>query len=152
MTQGRHKLIAWVVVGGIVACAWCSVLSGVAGWVLGQDLGWRAGRIEGVAEAHTATAIEPGVLVIRVDRGSPADRAGIAANDLITAVNGNAIPDSRALRDLVMSYRPGQDVKVTFLQDTNQRTVSVHLDRFPEADRAYLGIYFTSRAEEPGDV
>lgn len=118
---------------------------------MGYDLGWREGRRE-QQESMQASSIEAGVLVIRVQRGSPADYAGITRNDLITAVNGILVEDVPALRSEILRYRPGDSIEITFLHERGEVTTEVQLERFPERDEPYLGIYYTARAEEPADL
>jgi hypothetical protein len=154
MAQGERqaRLAGWLILGGTLACLWCSAFSGVAGWLLGQDLGWRAGRNEGRAQAQAALLAEAGVLVIRVDRDGPADQAGVRRDDLIVALDGAAVDDIRALRDLLLDYSPGDEVQLSVRRGDQERRLPVLLGRLPGAERPYLGIYYTARAEEPADL
>jgi membrane-associated protease RseP (regulator of RpoE activity) len=148
LRRSQPQLIAWLIVGGVVACTWCSLLSGGVGWLLGQDLGWRQGRAETRADMLPAA----GVLVTRVDRDGPAYLAGIEAADVILAVNGERVADVPALRDALASFSPGDAVQLTVRRDGDERRVAVRLARLPGGSEAYLGIYYTARADEPGDV
>ncbi len=55
----------------------------------------------------------PGVKVASVIDGSPAQLAGIAAGDVIVAIDGVAISDLRAYSDLLKSHQPGDTLKVS---------------------------------------
>jgi serine protease Do len=54
-----------------------------------------------------AQAREPGVQVVRILPGSPADQAGLRGGDVILQVNGQEVTSSRTLRNLVFDSRPG---------------------------------------------
>ena len=145
-SQPQH--IAWLIVGGVIACTWCSLISGGIGWALGQDLGWRQGQ----ADMRSALLPGEGVIVTRLDRDGPALRAGVEPADVIVAVNGAAIADVPALRDALASLRPGDTVQLKVRHDRGDRSIAVRLARLPGGSSAYLGIYYTARADEPGDV
>lgn len=111
---------------------------------MGYDLGRRETRAELLPDT--------GVLVVRVERGGPADLAGIGRNDTIIAVNGSTVEDIPALRATLARYRPGDEVTVAYRHDTGEQVTRVRLGRFPGSDQPYLGIYYTARAEEPADL
>jgi S1-C subfamily serine protease len=69
------------------------------------------------ASAHQGA----GVPVSQVLRGSPADQAGIAPGDVITGMNGTAIHTDTALTDLLDQQYPGNDVSVTWLDQTGEQ-------------------------------
>ena len=52
-----------------------------------------------------------GALVAQVVRGSPADKAGVKAGDVITAIEGKGIQDSVAAMAIIAGLRPGKDAK-----------------------------------------
>jgi len=153
MKIGRRASLPWLFAGAIIFCAWCSFLSGLGGWIMGQDLA----RREEQARFATASTLRPdrpplGVLVVRLDRSGPAARAGLESNDTITAINGTHVESARDLRDQLLSYRPGDVVRLTVMRDREQ-DIAVRLDAFPgESGRGYLGIYYTARADEPADL
>ena len=68
--------------------------------------------------------------------GSPAAKAGIAAGDVITAVNGNDVKDSRDLARQVGGMAPGTDVKLALLHDGQQKTVDLKLGEMPNRQQA----------------
>lgn len=141
-----RKLAIWFAASGIILCGWCSLLSGVGGWLMGYDLGQR--------ETRTELLPETGVVVTRVERGSPADQAGITRSDTIIALNGVPIQDAQMLRREVLGYEPGDEVQITFRQNFTEQTTEVQLGTLPGSNNElpYLGIYYTARAESPADV
>ncbi len=68
-----------------------------------------------------------GVLVSGVSPGSPAERAGIKAGDVITAINGQSANDGNDLRNRIASTPPGTEVTLTLLRDGKERQVKATL-------------------------
>jgi hypothetical protein len=52
-----------------------------------------------------------GAKVRSVSIGSPADKSGIKAGDVISEFDGKTIPDAKTLNDIVAQYTPGQRVQ-----------------------------------------
>jgi hypothetical protein len=65
----------------------------------------------------TAASAVWGAKVETVLIGSPADKAGIKAGDVISEFDGNTIPDARYLDLLVAHYSPGQRVEFRVWRD-----------------------------------
>ena len=70
---------------------------------------------------------EPGVVLGQVVASGPAGKAGLQAGDRITAVNGDAIEDFRALRGVLRSSKPGEEVTLTVVRDGEELEVEVEL-------------------------
>jgi serine protease Do len=62
-----------------------------------------------------------GVLVNSVVAGSPADKAGIKAGDVIMTINGQQIHDPNVLRNQVAGMAPNTDVTVMVLRNGQQQ-------------------------------
>jgi C-terminal processing protease CtpA/Prc len=78
-----------------------------------------------------------GLLVRSVEKGSPADQAGIKAGDVIVKVGGERIGDSGDWR-MTMRDKSGS-VAFTIMRDKREQTVNVKL---PERRSANNGVYF----------
>ena len=63
-----------------------------------------------------------GALVEGVVSGTPADRAGIGANDLITSFAGKRVVSAASLRKLVLQASPGKTVRVTWIDPSGRKT------------------------------
>ncbi|MBI5666754.1 MAG: PDZ domain-containing protein [Chloroflexi bacterium] len=85
---------------------------------------------EKTAEEHNVTQTE-GALIMEVTKDSPAEKAGLQANDIVTAVDGDRVDAERTLRDRLLAYEPGDTVTLTVLRDGETMDVEVTLD---EAD------------------
>jgi hypothetical protein len=75
-----------------------------------------------------AERTEPGVLVSAVRPGSPAERAGIAAGDVLLEVGGTRLANLHDLTTALRSHRPGDAVDVSFRRGAASRTVRVTLE------------------------
>jgi serine protease Do/serine protease DegQ len=60
-----------------------------------------------------------GALVTRVERGSPAEQAGLRVNDIVTAINGRAIRGSGDLRNRVGLIPVGEELELNLLRAGN---------------------------------
>ena len=50
--------------------------------------------------------------------GGSASTAGLAAGDMITALDGHTISSAAALQSLILSEKPGARVSITYLDTT----------------------------------
>jgi membrane-associated protease RseP (regulator of RpoE activity) len=69
-----------------------------------------------------------GVLVKSVISGSPAEKAGIKAQDVITAVNGKEVKSPAELSQAVLSYKVGDTIKITINRSGQSQDLSVTLE------------------------
>src|SRR5690606_29179167 len=83
----------------------------------------------GLKKAHGALVAEP-------QSGGPAQKAGIRAGDVITAVNGEEVKDARDLAKKIGALQPKQDVKLTVLSGGSEKTVSLTLGSLPNERQA----------------
>jgi S1-C subfamily serine protease len=73
-----------------------------------------------------------GVTVSQVTPGGAADKAGIVAGDVITAVNSQALTSLADLQNIVAGLIPGTPATVTAVcRDGTQKTVHVVPDNCP---------------------
>jgi S1-C subfamily serine protease len=86
--------------------------------------------------AEVATVLGPdgtagGVGVVAVTSGEGAERAGLRAGDVITAVAGAQTTDTTALSQALAAAKPGDTVTVTISRDGQDRSVQVTLGELP---------------------
>ena len=68
-----------------------------------------------------------GVKLSGVRAGSPAEKAGLQRDDVITRIGDMPIPDLQAMTDALRAHKPGDVVPVTVQRDGKPLTVSVTL-------------------------
>jgi serine protease Do len=66
-----------------------------------------------------------GAVVTTVEPGGPAQRAGIAAGDVILSFDGRPVTDATELPRMVAQTKPGTDVSVEVWHDGARRTVQI---------------------------
>lgn len=92
--------------------------------------GYTISEINAQNRQNLGIAIDYGVLVGRIHRGSGADKAGLREMDIITHFNGKQIYDMEALRDFIFSKEIGQEVEITILRDGDTLSLSILLILF----------------------
>ena len=76
-----------------------------------------------------------GALVNRVIPGSPAEKAGLKAGDVIVEANGKPLHDFQQLRNMVGLMHIGDEVELKLIRDGKTRTATVRIGK-PVADKA----------------
>jgi S1-C subfamily serine protease len=59
-----------------------------------------------------------GALIAGVVSGGPAASAGLAAGDLIAAINGHTVSSAAAISALVLTKKPGAKIRVAYLDQS----------------------------------
>jgi serine protease Do len=80
-----------------------------------------------------------GAIVDQPQTGSPAAKAGIKSGDVITAIDGKSVKDSRDLARTIGMMAPGSTVKVALVHNGEAKTLSVTLAKLPNAQTAMAG-------------
>ena len=75
---------------------------------------------------------EGGVLIVRIVNGSPAEEAGLRADDVITHVDGEALQDPFAFGSKIRTYRAGDKVEFTYRRGEEEEKIGVKLASRPE--------------------
>ena len=81
-----------------------------------------------VGDAGTAAEGAAGALVREVSPGSTAADAGLQQGDVIIRVDDRAITDADSLVATIRSYRPGDEVEVTWQRDGEEQSATLELD------------------------
>jgi serine protease Do len=82
---------------------------------------------------------QTGALITQVSADSPAEKAGIQVEDIVTSINGQKIDDSSRLRLIVSSLRPGTTVPMEILRNGKPMTLNATLEALPEEALAEVG-------------
>jgi S1-C subfamily serine protease len=93
------------------------------------------GRVERSGRAFlgvsVATVTAGGVLVSSVEKGAPADKAGIRPGDIIVSVDGQPTPSTDELSTVLAGLKPGRRVPVVVVRNGGRTTVTVTLGELP---------------------
>ena len=94
----------------------------------GQDLNKQLGSYFGAPDGE-------GVLVTEVNSGTPAEKAGMKAGDVITKIDGNRVRDLNELRERLRDARDKKSVSVTVLRNHSETNLNVEIEQ-PNPPRA----------------
>jgi serine protease Do len=144
-------------IAGICGLVLLLVSSGVAA---GEQWGWLGVRIRDLTEQEMEEIAKKygvregyGVLIAQVMKETPAEASGLREGDLVVAIDGRPIVDTRALQRLVGGTPPGRELGVVVLRERARQEVRVHVGRMPAeavADRVVFefGFYIRDSIEE----
>lgn len=121
---GDHEMI-WV--GDGAHGSHFSFGDGLAG--KGGFLGVQLTDLTPELRSHFGVAADEGVMVAKVVDDSAAFRAGLAAGDIITRVDGETIGSSRDLTHMIRSHEEGETVVLEIWRDGSLDTISAALDK-----------------------
>ena len=85
-----------------------------------EDLEGQLGKFFGAPDGE-------GVLIQSVNSGSPAEKAGIKAGDVITSVNGERIRTVGELRSKLAAAKDSKNIKLSVLRNKTAMAISVEL-------------------------
>jgi len=80
------------------------------------------------AASQAGAQVTDGAEVQDVTAGSTAAQAGLAKGDVVTKVDDELITSADSLVATIRSYRPGDQVTLTYEHDGQTKTVSLTLD------------------------
>jgi len=72
---------------------------------------------------------DKGARITSVEDESPAEKAGLKKDDIITKVNDTKVEDSKELYEAIGKYKPEDKVTITYLRDGKEGTASVTLGK-----------------------
>jgi serine protease Do len=87
-----------------------------------------------------------GALVAEVEPGGPAEKAGLAAGDVILSIDGVDVPSSQDLPRLVARHAPGSKVSLKVLRKHSEKTIEAELDVLKDSGPSELPATIESQA------
>ena len=108
------------------------------------------------SKANPAPLTQPptGAWIRLVLPGSPAEKAGLRAGDIITHVDRMAVGEPKTLAEMIGEHRPGDRIELTIRRPLETREVVVELASHPtEAGAGYLGVRYRDigKGSPPGE-
>ena len=117
-------------------------------------LGVETRKLGGQLSRYFDVDEDQGVLVSEVVKDSPAEKAGLAAGDVIVAVDGDEVEDSDDLRRLIRAHEPGETINLDVVRRGAQKRVEVQLgdvSDFSDADWSGLHELLADKFRFDGD-
>jgi S1-C subfamily serine protease len=90
------------------------------------------------APAASVPAADAGVLVVAVQPGSPAEKAGVKRGDIILEANGAKVNDAPELRQALSGHAEGDKVSVKLRHGDSEKTLTVTVGT--QDGRPWIGI------------
>lgn len=76
-------------------------------------------------------SVDYGAYLTTVVSGSPADKAGLQQDDIVTKINNDAISATNSLQSLMAKYQVSDEVTITYVRDGKTQTVKIKLEKAP---------------------
>ena len=97
--------------------------------IMGQPgyLGVSVQPLTASVAAGLGLSVGSGVVVTQVMPGSPAEHAGIAQDSVITTIEGNSVGSQNALSQAIQSHKPGQQIRVGWVDQSGSHSATVTL-------------------------
>jgi serine protease Do len=152
------------------AAGWASAIAGLGlvllstGVAAGEQWGWLGVRIRDLTEQEMEEITKKvgvsegyGVLIAQVMKETPAESSGLREGDLVVAIDGRPIVETRALQRLVGATPAGRELGLVVLRETERQEVRVRVGRMPAeavADRIAFefGFYVRDGTEERAPI
>jgi serine protease Do len=93
---------------------------------------------------------ENGAKVISLSKESPAEKAGLLENDIITKLNNQKVEDPESLYKAVTANKPNDEVKITYLRNGKEKTTKATLKLKVQKDRKVILMKNISGNRRPG--
>lgn len=69
-----------------------------------------------------------GILISSIEKGSPAEKAGLKAGDVIISAGGERMENRQDLVELIQKKEKGDKITIEYLRDKSKRKVEVEID------------------------
>jgi serine protease DegQ len=84
-----------------------------------------------IAESFNLSA-PGGVLIIQIERGGPADKAGMKLGDVLRSVNGRDVTDTTGMLNLIASLQPGDQARLKVTRNQADFDLSATIGQRPK--------------------
>lgn len=145
---------------GRVLCALALAVAAVLPAWAGERWGWLGVRIRDLSESEAEEMSAKlgfgegyGVVVAEVLKDTPAEAAGLRAGDLVVAIEGRPVVETRALQRIVGGTAAGRELRLVVLREGRRRELRVRVGQMPPdvvADRVAAEFGFFVRDGDEG--
>jgi S1-C subfamily serine protease len=94
-------------------------------------VGITTGSLNPQQDAQLGLPANAGVGIASVQSGSPADKAGLQANDIIIKFDGQAVQGEEGFVGFLLKHKPGDTVTFTVLRNKQQQDIKLTLGQYP---------------------
>ncbi len=94
-----------------------------------------------------------GALIVEVEKGTPAEKAGLKEGDLIIEYNGKPVEDMQSLRLMVAETEPGTEVTLKIIrEDGSKKEIKLKLAEYPSEEEIAATEGEWEESAEKGEV
>ncbi|HLR76325.1 MAG TPA: Do family serine endopeptidase [Balneolaceae bacterium] len=90
------------------------------------------GNVDATMAEALDVDVTNGVIISNVEKGSPADKAGLKEGDIVYKINGKTVKDWSQVRVIIGTSKPGDKVTLGIVQDGKKEKVEVTLGKNKE--------------------
>jgi serine protease Do len=101
------------------------------GRVVRGYLGVRSGQVTEDDKEAFNLKTKKGAIIGKVERGTPADKAGLKKYDVIIEVNGKTVKDHHDLMFKIAEIEPGEKTEIKVIRDGQEKIITVTLGERP---------------------
>ncbi|MBM4462932.1 MAG: PDZ domain-containing protein [Chloroflexi bacterium] len=94
-------------------------------------LGVQVTTVTSTIQSYYRLSVNTGALIVRVSSGSPADKAGLRAGDVVTKIDNKDISTAEDLISAIGSHQVSDQVTVVYYRGSAQRVVNTTLGESP---------------------
>lgn len=76
---------------------------------------------------------EKGAKITRVVKDSPAEKAGLQKDDIITKVNDKTVTDPASLSEIVDDMKPGDEIRLMYIREGKEKKITLRLGERKES-------------------
>jgi len=111
------KVMEQIISNGSVEYAWMGVV--------GQS-------VDQAAATRLSLTVNKGALISEVQAGGPSEKAGLKSSDVIVKIDDQDVASMENVTSILVTHRPGDKVKVTYVRGSETGEVEVELGKRPE--------------------
>jgi serine protease Do len=101
------------------------------GKVVRPWLGVSVTTVTSTIQQYYSLSVDTGALIVSITDGSPADKAGLTAGDVITNIDAENINTTEELISAIRSHQIGDQVEIVYYSGDVQKVINVTLEQSP---------------------
>lgn len=119
-----------------------NIVKNIAGQIVSKGkiergyIGVNISALDDTTRKLLGLAENEGVMISKIEKDSPAEKAGIRKGDIITKVNNESVNSPEDLQMTIGSLKPGSDAKMDLIRDRKKMTVTIRPNNRPGESEA----------------
>jgi serine protease Do len=101
------------------------------GKIIRPYLGVRYAALTPELARRNNLSVDYGAYITSVVSASPAEKAGLQKDDIITKINNDEAGATNSLQSLLANYKVGDEIVISYVRDDKKSTVKVKLEQAP---------------------